>query len=188
MVEALLVHVYSDHITMYHHHNSILNNNDSFSATVAVPATLSKKFSTKYSTKFGNNQFGAKFASTDFKKPSGRFSSHFHIYISSSDSHSSSSSEESDFDVENNKSSSKRVALDGLKSSSLSDKLGFRAAFKQSKGEGKGKSYEILRKRSANHYFGGVGLLYQVESFINGLVWIFALLHIPIHMFLHLYL
>ena len=162
MVEALLVHVYSDHITMYHHHNSILNNNnDSVSATVAVPATLSKKFSTKYSTKFGNNQFGAKFADKDSTKPSGRFSSHFHIYISSSDSHSSSS-EESDFDVENNK-SSKRVALDGLKSSSLSDKLGFRAAFKQSKGEGKGKSYEILRKRSANHYFGGVGLLYQVQ-------------------------
>ena len=163
MVEALLVHVYSDHITMYHHHNSILNNNnDSVSATVAVPATLSKKFSTKYSTKFGNNQFGAKFADKDSTKPNGRFSSHFHIYISSSDSHSSSSSEESDFDIENNK-SSKRVTLDGLKSSSLSDKLGFRAAFKQSKGEGKGKSYEILRKRSANHYFGGVGLLYQVQ-------------------------
>ena len=167
MVEALLVHVYSDHITMYHHHNTLTtnNNNNAVSATVAVPATLSKKFSTKYSTKFGNNKFSTKFADKDFTKLSGRFSSHFHIYISSSDSHSSSS-EESDLDVENNKSSSKRVAMDGLKSASLSDKLGFRAAFKQSKGEGKGKSYEILRKRSANHYFGGVGLLYQV-TFLN---------------------
>lgn len=176
MVEVLLIYLYSDHITMYHHHNAtsttaIANNNPDSATTVAMPA-LSKKFSTKYNNKFSSTKLSTKFATKDYK-PSGRFSSHFHIYISSSDS-STSSSEESESDLENNKTSSKRNQLEGSKQFSLSDKLGFRATFKQSKADGKGKSYEILRKRSANHYFGGVGLLYQV-LYCNYLYYCFLL-------------